>query len=99
MSGVLLAAASVMVVLIAVGLSVVWRGPTVFDRVLALAHATAVVLILLVLLGFIAERPVLFLDIALTYALLTLVLPVAMSTYVALRHDEDARSDDTGGAP
>lgn len=94
MSGVLIGCAVASVVLLAVGLFAVWRGPTVFDRMVAVSQATATVLVLVILLGFLAGRPSLFLDIALTYGLLTVVLPVALSAYVERsRWPGEARDD------
>lgn len=82
MSGVLTGAALAAVVLLAVGLFAVWRGPTVFDRLVSVAQTTACTLVLLVVLGFLSGRPSLYLDAALTYALLAVALPIALSVYV-----------------
>jgi multicomponent Na+:H+ antiporter subunit F len=71
----------VVAALIALGLRRVWSGPTVFDRLVAIALVTVNGVVVLVLLGFLFERPVFFLDIALAYALLAFILPIAVSRY------------------
>jgi multicomponent Na+:H+ antiporter subunit F len=71
----------VVAALIALGLRRVWSGPTVFDRLVAIALVTVNGVVVLVLLGFLFERPVFFFDIALAYALLAFILPIAVSRY------------------
>jgi multicomponent Na+:H+ antiporter subunit F len=85
MSPFLLGFALVVAALIALGLRRVWAGPTVFDRLVAVALVTVNGVVVLVLLGFLFERPVFFLDIALAYALLAFVLPIAVSRYFESR--------------
>jgi multicomponent Na+:H+ antiporter subunit F len=75
--GVLIAVA----VLIAVGLTRVWSGPTVFDRLVAVALVSVNGVVVIAVLGFVFERPALFLDIALGYALLAFLLPIALGRY------------------
>jgi multicomponent Na+:H+ antiporter subunit F len=72
-------------VLIVLGLRRVFAGPTVFDRLIAVALVTVNGVVILVLLGFLFERPVFFLDIALAYALLAFILPIAVSRYFEQR--------------
>jgi multicomponent Na+:H+ antiporter subunit F len=71
----------VVAALIALGLRRAWAGPTVFDRLVAIALVTVNGVVVLVLLGFLFERPVFFFDIALAYALLAFILPIAVSRY------------------
>jgi multicomponent Na+:H+ antiporter subunit F len=88
--------------LIGVGLHRVWVGPTVFDRLVAIALLTVNGVIVLVLLGFLFGRPVLYLDIALAYALLAFVLPIAVSRYFEQRErdgDRDGPERDREVAP
>jgi multicomponent Na+:H+ antiporter subunit F len=73
--------------MIAVGLFRVWAGPTVFDRLVAVALLSVNGVVVLVLLGFTFERPVLFLDIALGFALLAFLLPIALGRYFEERDD------------
>jgi len=56
-------------------------GPTVFDRVLVAGLIGTNGFILLVLIGFIYERIDMFIDIALTYALLNFIGIVALGKY------------------
>lgn len=55
------------------------RGPTLFDRVLAVNSAGTVAILLLAVIGFLTARPE-FLDLALTYGLLN-----ALSTFAVLK--------------
>jgi multicomponent Na+:H+ antiporter subunit F len=93
MSGFLLGALLGVGVLIIAGLARVWIGPTVFDRVIAVALVSVNGVVALVLLGFVFERPVLFLDIALGFALLAFLVPIALGKYVERRQvSEEVRS-------
>jgi multicomponent Na+:H+ antiporter subunit F len=87
--------------LIVVGLHRVWVGPTVFDRLIAVALLTVNGVIVLVLLGFLFERPAFYLDIALAYALLAFILPIAISRYFERDHpagrSDSITTDDDGG--
>jgi multicomponent Na+:H+ antiporter subunit F len=87
----LLAFTLVVAGLIVVGLHRAWAGPTVFDRLIAIALLTVNGVLVLVLLGFLFERPSFYLDIALAYALLAFILPIAVSRYFEQR---ERRSDD-----
>jgi len=81
----------IIAVLIAAGLHRVWAGPTVFDRLVAIALVSVNGVIVLVLLGFVLGRPSLFLDIALAYALLAFLLPIALGRYFEERDDGTSR--------
>jgi multicomponent Na+:H+ antiporter subunit F len=67
--------------LIVLGLYRIAVGPTVFDRLIAAALVTANSVVLLVLLGFLFDRITMFVDIAITYALLAFLLPLALGKY------------------
>lgn len=84
----------VVAILIAVGLTRVWSGPTVFDRLVAVALVSVNGVVVIALLGFAFDRAVLFLDIALGYALLAFLLPIALGRYF-----DGARSADGGPRP
>jgi multicomponent Na+:H+ antiporter subunit F len=71
----------VVALLIALGLHRAWDGPTVFDRLVAVALVTVNGVVVIVLLGFIFDRLAFFLDIALAYALLAFILPIAVSRF------------------
>lgn len=91
MTGFLLGVLVVIGFLIVVALARVALGPTVFDRLVAVALVSVNGVVGLVVLGFYFERPGLFLDIALGFALLAFLLPVALGKYVENRRDEEAR--------
>jgi multicomponent Na+:H+ antiporter subunit F len=81
MSTFLLAATVAVAVLIILGLYRIAVGPSVFDRLVATALVTANGVVLLALTGFVFERVELFVDIAIAYALLAFLLPVALGKY------------------
>ena len=87
MSPFLIGVLIVVALLIGIGLYRVWAGPTVFDRLVAIALVSVNGVIVLVVLGFVFERPSLFLDIALAYALLAFLLPIALGRYFEERDD------------
>lgn len=91
MSGFLLGALVGVAFLIIAGLSRVWLGPTVFDRLVAVSLVSVNGVVVLVLLGFYFERPELFLDIALGFALLTFLVPIGLGKFV------ERRTNATGG--
>ena len=57
-----------------------WKGPTVYDRILALNSFGTVTVLFIAVLGFLTGRPD-FLDLALLYALLNFV-----GTFMILRY-------------
>jgi len=68
-----------------------WRlvvGRTIYDRLLAAGVVGTNIVGLLVVIGFIFQRPDMFVDLALTYALLNFIGTVAAARYLA-RHPED----------
>jgi len=73
------AAAIALLVTLALALIRAVRGPTVFDRVLAVNSAGTVAMLLLAVYGFLTGRPE-FLDLALTYGLLN-----ALGTFAVLK--------------
>lgn len=91
MSGFLIGVLIAVGVLIAAGLFRVWAGPTVFDRLVAVALVSVNGVVIIVLLGFAFDRAALFLDIALGYALLAFLLPITLGRYF-----ESARADRAG---
>lgn len=68
-------------VTIAAALYRVWAGPTVFDRLVAVALVSVNGVVLLILLGVLLERPELYFDIALGFALLAFLLPISLGRY------------------
>lgn len=71
----------VIALLIGAGLLRVHAGPTVFDRLVAVSLVSVNGVVIIVLLGFLLERAALFLDIALGFALLVFLLPLALGRY------------------
>lgn len=81
MSSLLLVIAMLIGLLIAVFLYRLAAGPTIFDRILAASLVGTNGFILLVLIGFIYQRIDMFIDIAITYALLNFIVSVALVKY------------------
>ncbi len=89
MTGFMTAALIVVVLLIAVGLHRVWAGPTIFDRLVAIALISVNAVVVIVFMGFIFGRATFFLDIALVYALLAFILPIALGRFFEHREQEE----------
>lgn len=72
--------AAIIAVLVALSLTVAraLMGPTAFDRLLAANTIGNLAVILLTLFGFLTGRPMMFLDIAITYALLNMIGTLAV---------------------
>ncbi len=81
--------ASVIVALNAVALYRVAVGPTVYDRILAAGAVGTNSIVLLAVVGFIYDRPGMFVDLAITYALLNFIGAVVAAKYLE-RHPEPA---------
>jgi multicomponent Na+:H+ antiporter subunit F len=77
-----------------IGLSRIWSGPTVFDRLVAVALVSANSLVMLILIASVLERVETVVDIAIAYALLAFTLPIALG-----KHFESRRSGDPGAEP
>ena len=76
--------AIVILIAIALGLVRAFRGPTLYDRVLAANMIGTLTVLMVAVLGFMAGRPE-FLDIALVYVLISFVSTIAVLRVVALR--------------
>ena len=61
---------------------------TSFDRLLAAGAIGTNAVVLLVLIGFVFERPDMFVDLALSYALLNFIGTVAVSKYLETRQHQ-----------
>lgn len=81
MSQILLAAAA-LAILVTMSLALVraFWGPTVFDRILAVNMFGTKTVLMIGVLGFLANRPA-FLDIALVYALMNFISIIAVLRY------------------
>jgi multisubunit Na+/H+ antiporter MnhF subunit len=91
MSVFLLASALIVCLLLVVGLHRVWAGPTVLDRLVAVALVTANTLVILLLVASYQERVETVIDISIAYALLAFTLPVALGKHYESR-SQDGRS-------
>jgi len=77
---VLEAAAAIMVLAMALVLYRAVKGPTLYDRALAVNVIGTKTVVILALIGFIYDRPY-FLDIALVYALINFIATIAILKY------------------
>lgn len=82
----------VILVAIAMGLLRAFRGPTLYDRVLAANMIGTLTVLMVAVLGFMTGRPE-FLDIALVYVLISFVSTIAVLKVVALRTNAAGASE------
>lgn len=61
------------------------KGPTVYDRILAVNSFGTLTVVLIAVHGFLADRPD-FLDLALVYSLINFIGTIAVSKYVEYSH-------------
>lgn len=94
----MLAAAVAVGVVLMLGLHRIWAGPSVFDRLVAVALVTANTLMLLLLAGSVVDQVSLIVDIALAYALLAFTLPIALGKHYESRTARNARNAPTAAA-
>ena len=71
-----------MVILVAVMLPRVFEGPTIYDRLNGLGVIGADTILLLVLIGFVDGRPDMYVDIAISYAILGFISSVIIAEYI-----------------
>ena len=69
------------------------KGPTVYDRALAVNMFATATVLLIAVLGFLTDRPD-FLDLALVYALLGFIGTIAILKYVSYGDLGSVRDDD-----
>lgn len=93
MRGFLITALVIIALLIAVGLHRVWIGPTVFDRLVAVALVSVNGVAIIVIMGFVFDRASFFLDIALAYSLLAFLLPIALGRYFEHRSEDEEQRE------
>jgi multicomponent Na+:H+ antiporter subunit F len=77
--------------LLIVGLHRVWAGPTVFDRIVAIALVSANSLVMLIVVAAHLGRVDVIVDVAIAYALLAFTLPIALGKHFE-RQDPGAGS-------
>ena len=88
MSSLFLGSAIVIALLTAICLYRVAVGPTIFDRVIGAGLVGTNGFILLILIGFIYQRIEMFVDIAITYALLNFVVAIVLGKYFDRRREK-----------
>lgn len=78
---------SAIAIMVTMGMAIIrgLRGPTVYDRALAVNMFGTATVLLICVLGFLTGRPE-FLDLALLYALLSFVGTIAVLKYVSARN-------------
>ena len=81
-----IAVSVVILVAIAIGLLRAFRGPTLYDRVMAANMIGTLTVLMVSVLGFMTGRPE-FLDIALVYVLISFVSTIAVLRVVNTRSD------------
>lgn len=77
----LLGAAITLALAMLLSLYRVFRGPTVFDRLIGLGLIGTKTVVLLIVIGFLAERIDIFVDIILAYALISLIGMLILAKY------------------
>jgi multicomponent Na+:H+ antiporter subunit F len=88
--------AVVILIAIAVGLVRAFRGPTLYDRVLAVNMAGTLTVLMVAVLGFMTGRPE-FLDIALVYVLISFVSTIAvLRVYTGRKGTSSTRAGESG---
>lgn len=92
MDKVFLYSAVVLMIVIAVPLIRVVKGPTVFDRLLGANAIATKTIVLIALLGFVYGRIDMFVDITLAYAALGFISSLALAKYVTSNDTEEKDS-------
>jgi len=91
--GFLIASSAIVIAISAVGLIRISLGDSLYDRLLSAGLVGTNTIVLLALIGFIFERPDMFIDLALAYALLNFIGTAAIAKYL----ERDARKATTNG--
>lgn len=89
MTAVLAVAAAVILVVIAMFISRVIAGPTIFDRVVALNGIGTLVPVLIVIAGLFYERVDMFVDLAIALYLLNLFTTLLIARYASDKSEAD----------
>lgn len=90
MDRIFLFSAVILMIIIAVPLIRVVKGPTVFDRLLGANAIATKTIVLIALIGFIYGRIDMFVDITLAYAALGFISSLALAKYVTSNHVEES---------
>ena len=88
-------AAALVAILVTMGLALVRaaKGPTVFDRILALNMFGTKTVLLIAVIGFATRRPD-FLDLGLVYALLNFIGVIAVLRFMKVGHFADTDDEE-----
>ena len=89
MSAVFVAALTVVIVVSGAAFYRIAVGRTVYDRLLAAGAVGTNAIVLLALTGFVFERPDMFIDLAISYALLNFIGAVAVGKYLERHREEE----------
>lgn len=92
-TGFLIASSAIVIAISAVGLIRISLGDSLYDRLLSAGLVGTNTIVLLAVIGFIFERPDMFIDLALAYALLNFIGTAAIAKYL----ERDARKATTNG--
>ncbi|MEX0798504.1 MAG: monovalent cation/H+ antiporter complex subunit F [Bacteriovoracaceae bacterium] len=68
-----------------------YKGPSVFDRVLSIAAIGGKTIALICLTGLYFDRLSMFLDIALTYAILNFIMAIVLAKYMERLSEEETK--------
>lgn len=79
----------VLMLIIAVPLIRIVKGPSVFDRLLGANAMATKTIVLITLIGFLFERVDMFIDITLAYAALGFISSLALAKYVTVKRMEE----------
>jgi multicomponent Na+:H+ antiporter subunit F len=90
------AAAIAVLVTMAMALALAIKGPTVYDRILAVNSFGTLTVLLIAILGFLMGRPA-FLDIALVYALINFITTIAIMKFFKYERLGHRSGEDLGG--
>lgn len=85
MSAFLLGAALFIGALLIVTLHRIWSGPSVYDRIVAVALVSVNSLVLLIVVASYLDRVSMIVDIAIAYTLLAFTLPIALGKHFETR--------------
>ncbi len=80
--------AVVLMIIIAIPLLRVLKGPSVFDRLLGANAIATKTIVLITLIGFLFERVDMFIDITLAYAALGFISSLALAKYITVKRVE-----------
>ena len=86
---------AVILVAIALGLVRAFRGPTLYDRILAANMIGTLTVLMVAVLGFMSGRPE-FLDIALVYVLISFVSTIAVLRVYISHNPTDSSTMESG---